>query len=98
MLRRLDMLYLFLLYGDGEMSPGAPLCGTESSTTVRLRGGRMLTSDGPFRAESAALGGYYVADCADLDEALERAAQLPAAASGAVEIRPVRVADQFGGE
>ena len=69
------------------MRPGIPLCAASSATTVRVRGGRTLTIDGP--AGNSALAGYRIVDCADLDEALEEAARLPAAASGAVEIRPL---------
>lgn len=96
----MGMRYLFLLYGDGEMAPGARLCGVESATTVRLRSGRVLTTDGPIAASEgiAALSGYYLADCRDLDEALEAAVRLPAAASGAVEIRPVSSSEDVGGE
>lgn len=93
------MRYLFLLYGEGEPAPGARLCGAESATTVRLRGRRVLTTDGPVAtAAEPALSGYLVADCADLDEALEKAARMPAAASGAVEIRPVSRGDRYQGE
>jgi hypothetical protein len=60
-----------------------------SATTVRVRDGEVLTHDGPFAETKEVLGGFYFLDCADLDEAIELASQIPPAAHGSIEIRPV---------
>lgn len=59
------------------------------ATTVRVRDGQRLIADGPFAETHEQLGGYYLLDCKDLDEAINWAAKLPGAQFGAVEIRPV---------
>jgi hypothetical protein len=61
-----------------------------SATTVRVRGGKTLTTDGPFAETREQLGGYMLIDVADLDEALAVAARGPVASVGTVEVRPVR--------
>ncbi len=61
-----------------------------TATTVRVREGQVLTTDGPFAETKEQLGGLYFLECKDLDEALEQAARIPAARHGFVEIRPVR--------
>lgn len=65
--------------------------GTDASAarTVRIRGGRVLATDGPFAETKEVLGGYYVLDCASLDEALAYAGKIPDALAGSVEVRPV---------
>ena len=68
----------------------AALHETALATTIRLRGDKVLTLDGPFAETKEQLGGFYVLDCKDLDEAMEIAARIPAAADGAIEIRPLR--------
>ncbi len=72
----------------GVLTAGAELHGTDSSTTVRVRDGEMLLTDGPFVETKEQLAGYYVVDCETLDEALEVAAAIPSARFGAVEVRP----------
>jgi hypothetical protein len=62
---------------------------TRAARTVRVRGGKVLTTDGPFAETKEVLGGYYVLDCASLEEALAYAAKIPDAAIGSVEVRPV---------
>ena len=65
---------------------------TSTATTVRVsggKGGEVVTSDGPFAETKEALTGYYLLECADLDEAVAVAAKIPAAWEGAVEVRPV---------
>lgn len=59
------------------------------ATTVRIRDGKTLTTDGPYAETKEHLGGFYVLDCKDLDEAIELAAKLPAVTHGSVEIRPI---------
>lgn len=62
-----------------------------SATTVRVRDGKTVTTDGPFAETKEQFGGFYLIDCKDLDEAIELAAMIPGAANGSVEIRPVVV-------
>jgi hypothetical protein len=71
---------------------GSALYPTSTATTVRVRGGRggdVVTSDGPYAETKEVLGGFYLIEAVDLDEAVRIAAQIPAAWSGAVEVRPV---------
>jgi hypothetical protein len=71
---------------------GAALHPTSTATTVRVtggRGGEVVTSDGPYAETKEVLGGFYLLECADLDEAISVASQIPAAWDGAVEVRPV---------
>ena len=70
---------------------GEALHPASSATTVRVRDGERLLTDGPFAETREQLGGFYILDVADLDEALEWAAKIPGAATGAVEVRPVVV-------
>jgi hypothetical protein len=74
-----------------EMVAGDPLQGPETATTVQVKDGKRLTTDGPFAETKEALGGYYVVDVADLDRALELAATLPGAKRGfdKIEVRPI---------
>lgn len=68
---------------------GNPLQPTTTATTVRVRDGATLTTDGPYAETKEQLGGYYLLECKDLDEAIEYAAKIPGARFGSVEIRPV---------
>lgn len=71
---------------------GAALYPTSTATTVRVSGGKggdVLSTDGPYAESKEVLTGFYLLECADLDEAVSRAAQIPAAWTGAVEVRPV---------
>jgi hypothetical protein len=65
---------------------------------VRVRDGETLLTDGPFAETREQLGGYYLLDCADLDEANRWAARIPDAANGAVEVRPVMDYEAMGNE
>ena len=71
------------------------LRSTESATSVRVRGGETEITDGPFAVTKEVLAGYYILECADLDEALKQAARLPMAGWGTVEVRPVVSADEW---
>ena len=71
------------------MSAGAALMSSNTATTVRVRNGKTLTTDGPFAETKEQLGGYYLLNCDDLDEAIEIAAKIPGARHGSIEIRPV---------
>lgn len=68
---------------------GEPLESTATATTVTVRDGKTITTDGPFAETKEQLGGFYVLECADLDEAIALAAQIPGASTGCVEVRPV---------
>jgi hypothetical protein len=72
------------------------LHSTESATSVRVRdGGEMELTDGPFAVTKEVLAGYYILECADLDEALKQAARLPMTRWGTVEVRPVMAPDEW---
>jgi hypothetical protein len=75
---------------------GEGLYPTPTATTVRVREGERTVTDGPFAETREQLGGFYVLDCKDLDEAIEWAEKIPGAQSGSVEIRPVMVFDEAG--
>ena len=62
---------------------------TSAASTVRIRNGETLITDGPFTETKEQLGGYYVLECENLDEALAYAAKIPAAEHGSIEVRPV---------
>jgi hypothetical protein len=73
----------------GNFHSGDALQSTSTATTVRLQSGKTVATDGPFAETQERLGGFYILDCQDLDEAIELAAKIPAAKEGAVEIRPI---------
>ena len=77
---------------SGHLRGGSELAPTTTATTVRVRDGEALTTDGPFAETKEQLGGYYIVDCDDLDEALAIAARIPGALHGSIEVRP-----QLGG-
>lgn len=79
------------LKADGAMRGGDGLQGVETATSVRVRGGKVETMDGPFATTKEHLGGYYLIEVPDLDAALKYAAMIPSAAYGTVEVRPVMV-------
>ncbi|MEZ5382324.1 MAG: YciI family protein [Microthrixaceae bacterium] len=83
------MAYSEGLVEAGAMVAGEPLHPIDSATTVRVRDGQTLTTDGPFAETKEVLGGYYIIDVDDLDAATEWAARVPLAPYGSVEIRPV---------
>ncbi len=73
----------------GLLTGGDPLQPTSTATTVRVRSGKTLITDGPFAETKEQLAGLYILNCKDLDEAIELAARIPDALSGSIEIRPV---------
>ena len=87
--RRRWMTYTRRLEEAGAMLAGAPLQGAATATTVRSRNGDDLITDGPFAETKEVLGGYYLIDVADLDQALSWARQMPNIGFGSVEVRPV---------
>jgi hypothetical protein len=80
----------------GVLVAGEGLYPTPTATTVRVRSGERSVTDGPFAETKEQLGGFYVLDCKDLDEAIEWAAKIPGAQVGSIEIRPVMVFDEAG--
>lgn len=74
--------------GQGLASEG--LQHVQTATTVRVRNGRVMTTDGPFAETKEQLGGFFLIEAQDLDEAIRVASKIPAARLGSVEIRPVR--------
>ena len=76
----------------GIFRAAEPLKFTSTATTVRVQDGKTLVTDGPFAETKEQLAGYYILDCADLDEALEWAAKIPTGcggATGCIEVRPI---------
>ncbi len=68
---------------------GEPLQPTTTATTVRVRDGKIMPTDGPYVETKEQLGGFYILNCKDLDEVIELAAKIPGAKEGAIEIRPI---------
>ena len=80
----------FAIFQEPGISGGAQLQPASTATTVRVKDGRTLITDGPFPETKEALGGYYLLEAADLDAAIELAARIPAARlGGAIEVRPL---------
>ena len=73
----------------GVLQAGERLRPTADATTVQLRDGQVLASDGPFAETKEQIGGFYIVDCKDLDEAIEIAAKIPGASVGSIEVRPI---------
>ena len=78
-----------------QKSPGLRLAGealqpTTAATAVRVKDGKRMTTDGPFAETKEQLGGFYLLECKDLDEAIEWAARCPGAKAGTMEVRPVQ--------
>src|SRR5918997_1431420 len=77
------------LKSAGQYLASAPLHSVTTATTVRVRDGRRLVTDGPFAETREQIGGYYLVNAADLNEAIEIASRIPGARIGTVEVRPV---------
>jgi hypothetical protein len=73
----------------GVLQGGERLRPTTDATTVRVRNGETLSTDGPFAETKEQLAGFYLVDCKDLDEAIEVAALIPGARTGSIEVRPI---------
>ena len=85
------------LTASGQYLAAAPLHRTIMATSVRVREGKAVITDGPFAETHEQLGGYYMVDAANLDEALAIAARIPGARWGTVEVRPVVELDNMPG-
>jgi hypothetical protein len=93
---RSAMYERYRAFGEAARAKGAFVAGdelapTSTATTVRVRDGETIVTDGPFVETKEALGGCYVLECATFDEALDLASQIPATEYGAVEVRPCHV-------
>src|SRR5512135_2205001 len=89
-----DLLPEYAKFGEemtkrGVLQGGERLRPATDATTVRVRNGDVLTSDGPFAETKEQMGGFYLVDCKDLDEAIEIASKIPGAQVGTIEVRPV---------
>jgi hypothetical protein len=73
----------------GVSSAGEALQPTSTATTVRVKDGETLTTDGPFAETKEQLGGFYLLECDNLDQAIEWAAKIPGAKHGSIEVRPI---------
>jgi hypothetical protein len=88
--------YTNQLVGAGAMVSGEGLQPSATSRTLRIENGERIVTDGPFAETKEQLGGFYVIECASMDEALEWAAKLPNAEQGSTEIRPVMAYEEMG--
>ena len=77
------------IHSNGQYLDAAPLHPTSTATSIRMRDGKRLVTDGPFAETREQLGGYYLIDARDLDEAIGIAERIPGARWGTIEIRPV---------
>jgi hypothetical protein len=76
---------------SGQFKAGDALEASSTATTVRVRDGKVLTTNGPFAETHEQLGGYYLIDAKNLDDAIKVAARIPSAQFGSIEVRPIRV-------
>jgi hypothetical protein len=94
---RTAMLARYLAFGEsanGKIADGAQLGPTRTATTVRVRNGETVVTDGPFAETKEQIGGFYLFEVDSLDEAAELAARIPGAAHGAIELRPAHQEDE----
>jgi hypothetical protein len=85
-----SMAYCDALVKQGEMLSASPLHPVETATTVRVRSGKVSTTDGPFAETKEQLGGYLLIDVRDLNDAVRIASKFPAAQYGSIEVRPIK--------
>jgi hypothetical protein len=85
------------IMGKGQYIAGEALQPVATATTIRIRNGNLSTTDGPFAETKEQLGGFYLVEARDLNEAIAIAAKIPSARVGSIEIRPVTVFDNMPG-
>lgn len=85
-----SMAYCDGLQKNGQLLGASPLHPVETATTVRVREGRVATTDGPFAETKEQLGGYLLIDVKDLNDAVRIASKFPAAQFGSIEVRPIK--------
>jgi hypothetical protein len=83
------MAFTAAIKQSGQMRAGEPLESTATATTIRVKAGKTVRTDGPFAETREQLGGFYVVEAKDLDEAVSIAARVPSAKTGCVEVRPL---------
>ncbi|HEV8239148.1 MAG TPA: YciI family protein [Thermoanaerobaculia bacterium] len=83
------MKYTSDIHKSGNYLGGDALQPTATATSVRVRDGKRLTTDGPFAETREQLGGFYLVEAKDLDEAIDLAARIPSARVGTIEVRPI---------
>lgn len=83
------MQFTEAIKGSGNYQAGAPLQPTTTATSVRVRDGKRLVTDGPFAETREQLGGYYLIEAKNLDEAIGIAARIPSVRAGTIEVRPI---------
>ena len=88
--------YTNQLTAAGAMVSGEGLQDSATSKTLRIENGERVVTDGPFAETKEQLGGFYVIECASIEEALDWAAKLPSAEQGATEVRPVIAYEEMG--
>ncbi len=86
------------VFGSGAAQGGDALQPTATATTVRVRDGQTLATDGPFAETKEQLGGYYLLDVPNLDEAIRWASQIPSARWGSIEVRPIQEYPEMSGQ
>lgn len=87
-----EMMAGYMAFGEvveGIMQGGEALHDTPAATSVRVRDGEIVTTDGPFAETKEHLGGFYILECENLDQAIQMAAKIPHAKTGTIEVRPV---------
>jgi hypothetical protein len=88
-LRRETLAYVEELRGNGYLISAEALQSARSASTVRVRGGRVSIVDGPFAETKEQLGGFFLIDAKDLNEAIQVASKWPSARLGSIEVRPI---------
>ncbi len=88
------MAYTQMLKDEGVFVGGDALLPTNTASSVQVRDGKTLATDGPFAETKEQLGGYYMYECKDVEAAIHYASKMPTAKTGTVEVRPVMVFDQ----
>jgi hypothetical protein len=88
--------YTDALHKAGVNLGGEALHPTSTATTVRVKNGKLITTHGPFTETKEQLGGFYMVECKNLDEAIEWASKIPSARVGSIEVRPIMEFDQDG--
>ncbi len=83
------MTYTDEIQSSGHFVAGDALQPVSTATTIRIRNGERLVTDGPFAETKEQLGGYYLLECDSLDEAIEQASRIPSAKFGSIEVRPI---------
>jgi hypothetical protein len=83
------MVYTKNIKKSGNYIGGEALQAISTATTVRVKNGKTITTDGPFAETREQLGGYYLVEAKDLDEAIKLAAGIPASRTGSIEVRPI---------